>query len=185
MSYSIDRDLSWDGLYKIYTPSGTEYLIKMKESAPDSGLWTINLIRPSEKAPTIEIFRTLKLVSEVCQEYLNEVKANKLLLLIAGDIDESQKKAKVFTRWMESDWNDWDFKIDRPEIRIDALRSANIKSTSFSIILKRKNNLYQSNTQKPTNNVVNHLDIKFCFNCGTPNNNFAFCPSCGTKLKQA
>jgi hypothetical protein len=40
--------------------------------------------------------------------------------------------------------------------------------------------------KSPVNKVSESpVGVKFCFNCGSENNNYKFCPSCGTNLKQA
>ena len=181
MAYSIDKSLSWDGLFRITTDSGALYMIKIRESAPDSGLWTIELIRPSEKGTTSEIFRTMRTISDICQEYINQKKGNEVILFITGKVDESLKKSKVFSRYMG---DDWEYTIDIPQIKLSNLRNPNIITTNHFIKATRVRKM----TEVSSNNLVNTQitsEIKFCFNCGTPNNNFAFCPSCGTKLKQA
>lgn len=180
MAYSIDKSLSWDGLFRITTDSGALYMIKIRESAPDSGLWTIELTRPSEKGSTSEIFKTMRTISEICQEYINQKQGNNVILFVTGDSDESLKKSNVFSRYMGEDW---DYVIDRPQIKISNLRNPNIISTNYFIKATR---VRKTITENPSISLNTQIisEIKFCFNCGTPNNNFVFCPSCGTKLKQ-
>ena len=182
MAYSIDRSLSWDGLYKFTSDSGATYMIKMRESSHKSGLWTIEFIRPSGNAPIIEIFRTMRVLSEICKEHMDKVGGNRVIMLISGDKDESLKKANVFTRYMGENWNST---IETPEIKISGLRSPQIKTTNYIIIASRNSyNKSEAVTQNQQSESLIISNIKFCFNCGTPNNNFAFCPNCGTKLKQ-
>lgn len=183
MAYSIDKSLSWDGLYKFTSDSGASYMVKMRESSHKSGLWTIEFIRPSGNAPAIEIFRTMRVLSEICKEHMDKVGGNRVIMLISGDKDESLKKANVFTRYMGENWNST---IEIPEIKISGLRSPQIKTTNYIVIATRVSyNKIENIDQTQTNELLNiGSNIKFCFNCGTPNNNFAFCPNCGTKLKQ-
>ena len=43
----------------------------------------------------------------------------------------------------------------------------------------------KSLVNKVVNEVVESpVGAKFCFNCGLENNNYKFCPSCGTNLQQ-
>lgn len=183
MAYSIDKSLSWDGLYKFTSDSGASYMVKMRESSHKSGLWTIEFIRPSGNAPAIEIFRTMRVLSEICKEHMDKVGGNRVIMLISGDKDESLKKANVFTRYMGENWNST---IEIPEIKISGLRSPQIKTTNYIVIATRVSyNKIENIDQTQTNELLDiGSNIKFCFNCGTPNNNFAFCPNCGTKLKQ-
>jgi len=180
MSYSIDRSLSWDGLYSFTSESGANYMVKMKESAPGSGLWTINFIKTSGEPPAIEVFRTIKVLSDLCKEYINSKGGTRALLLISGDEQESEQKAKVFSRWMGEEW---DCLIHRPNIKVPGLRKSNIPSTPFAIMATRKPKTETIQPVKVTE-IQSTSEIKFCFNCGTANNNYLYCPSCGTKLKQ-
>ena len=181
MPYSIDRSLSWDGLYSFTSESGASYMVKMKETSPRSGLWTINFIKNSGESTPTEIFKTIKILSDLCKEYINSQNGNRALLLISGDEKESEQKAKVFSRWMGEEW---DCLIHRPNVKISGLRKSSIPTTPFAIMATRRPKIEEVEKPKTIDSPVN-FEIKFCYNCGSPNNNFVFCPSCGTKLKQA
>ena len=181
MSYIVDKSLSWDGLYQFQSDSGCNYIIKIKKVSEDSSLWTIELIRKSGEPPVSEIFKTMKTIADICKEYMNIVKGNRVIMLISGNYEESLQKANVFTRYMKDEWN---YNIDIPTIKLPGLRSPNVNTTNFMITATRKKDLIEINKSE-MNSTISNVDIKFCFNCGTPNNNFVFCPGCGTKLKQA
>jgi membrane protease subunit (stomatin/prohibitin family) len=79
----------------------------------------------------------------------------------------------------------WNSTIETPEIKISGLRSPQIKTTNYIIIASRNSyNKSEAVTQNQQSESLIISNIKFCFNCGTPNDSFAFCPNCGTKLKQ-
>ena len=177
---NVDKSLSWDGLYQFYTDKGAKFLIKIVESAPNSGVWMVNFVKSNtiEVEPR-EVFSLMKLIAEGCNEYANQKGINKAIFLMSGGREESLQKSKIFTRWMEDNWN---FEIKESQIKIPGTRFEVLNSTPYTISLSRKE---KSNKTEITNssNTISQ-EIKFCYNCGTPNNSYLFCPSCGTKLKQ-
>jgi hypothetical protein len=178
MNYSIDRSFSSDGLYT-FSSDTSSYILKMRESAPRSGLWTIDFIKSSGEPSPKEVFRTMKIISDLCKEFIDSVNGNKVIMFIAGDPVTSAQKAKVFSRWMGENWK---CEISEPQIKIPGLRNSAILPTPFSIIATRISNSKQEETVSTS--IPANTDIKFCFNCGSPNNSYQFCPSCGTQLKQ-
>jgi hypothetical protein len=176
MSYIIDRSLAFDGLFRYSTDNGTDYIVKISETAPNSGFWTLDFKKLSGDPSALEVFKTLNTLFTVAMEYAAEKNINNAYLLIAGDtIDEIQKKTVAFTRWIEYDW-DYNI-IKNPLITIDGMKSS-INIPTNIIHIKRKiikNQVTQQQSQSL---------MKFCSNCGTENNNFQFCPNCGSNLKQ-
>jgi hypothetical protein len=178
MKFNIDRSGSDEGIYTFTSESETTYIVKIRETAPRSGLWSIDFVKLSGTPSTNEIFRTMKVLSDLCKEYVDSVGGSKVIMLISGNKEESYQKAKVFSRWMGENWN---CEIAEPQIKIPGLRQPYISSTPYLI--------WATKNEKPielkSNISIEEMpDIKFCFNCGTPNNSYQFCPSCGTKLKQ-
>lgn len=180
MSFNIDRSLSWDGLYKIYS-NESSFLVKIRETSLGSGLWIVDMVNEYGNTPGISIFSLLKSLSEVCKEYLDIVGGKKMMIKIDNTLQESQKTAKVFTRWLE---NDWDYKIENSDIKLAGLRNPYLNISTLSILAFRKDKIQNLIPETHSQDPIILSEIKFCFNCGAPNNSFAFCPNCGTKLKQ-
>lgn len=180
MPFSIDKSLDWDGIYKFSSDSGASYIVKLRESAPGSGLWTIDFIKTGGEPPKTEIFKTMKVLSDLCKEYINKVGGDNLLMLISGDSEESLQKSKVFTRWMGEEWES---NITDARLKISGIRNM-LYPTPYLISVKRKPKSIVEDTPKPISIGITS-EIKFCYNCGNANNDYLYCPNCGTKLKQA
>jgi hypothetical protein len=179
MHYNIDRSLSSEGIY-IFNYGNASYILKMKESAPGSGFWTIDFIKSSGDTKSSEVFKIMNIVANLCKEYADKTYINNVIMFISGEPEESSRKAKVFSRWIGDNWN-CEIKT-MLSIRIPGARKASIIPSHCAIIATRISNSKQEETI-PTS-IPTNTDIKFCFNCGTPNNSYQFCPNCGTKLKQ-
>jgi hypothetical protein len=178
MNYYVDKNLAWDGIFTYSTDSGTKYLIKISETAPESGVWKLDFIRLEGNPTSIEIFKTMKTLLDISMEYVNEKNINNAILMIAGNSEEEiQKKTKAFTRWLKEDWT---FEvINRPEVYIPGVKGKKIVQTNV-IFIKRKPKI-----DKKVEISNNHEGFKYCPNCGTENKGWQFCPNCGTNLKQA
>lgn len=179
MSYNIDKSLSWDGLYKIYS-NDSSYLVKIRETSHGSRVWIVDTIKEYGDSSNVKIFKMMELVSQVCKEYIDSVNGKQIIIMVNGNLEESKQRSKVLTRWLEKDW---EYKIENADIRLSSSRS-NVNSVNLMIVAYRKSKIEIKSDIIENENTVILSNIKFCFNCGTPNNNFIFCPSCGTKLKQ-
>ena len=179
MIYNIDRSLISDGIIQYTTDSDCKYLAKIFETAPGSGLWSIDFVKVSGTPSPVEVFRIMKTLTEASMEYAQEKKIDNVVIFIAGDTQEEiNKKTAAFQRWLVDDWN---FEIIKNmEIKISGMRNYFTEIPTNTFMMKRKT----SSTQKQISTTGN-FEIKFCFNCGTENKGFQFCPNCGTNLKQA
>ena len=99
---------------------------------------------------------------------------NTLLVYIAGsDRNEIDQKTKIFTRWIKTPWK-YEV-ISNPIITIQGNRNHIQTNTNF---------IHMTRGVEEVVVIKSPVGAKFCFNCGLENNNFKFCPSCGTNLKQ-
>jgi hypothetical protein len=181
----VDNSTLYNNTFTIETDSGAKYIVSIAETAPSSGVWVLNFLLIDGTPQYKEIFSTFKLLQQNLKSLLLERNIQKVIGWISGkDREEINQKTKVFLRWVE-----WPFvyEVDNsPEIRIPGRRQSLHPDTNFFLI-KRVGNVEQSNSnikQSTQNTPSTTNEIKFCFNCGTPNNSYQFCPSCGTKLKQ-
>lgn len=168
MGYKINRTLSGDGVYQYETDSGVKYLAKISESAPSSGLWTLNFVL-LEGTPSIrEVFATMNTLTEASMEFLDSVSAKNALFFIDGNKDEIEQKTKIFTRWIGQYW-DYEV-ISNPEIVIPSRRDGRITVPTNAITMKRKE-------------IPSIIKSNFCSNCGSPSNGTKFCSNCGFNLQ--
>jgi len=66
MSYVIDKGMEWDGIYKYTTDSGVSYMVKISETAPGSGFWTIDFIKLSKIDGNVrEVFTIMNTLIEL------------------------------------------------------------------------------------------------------------------------
>jgi len=180
----VDNSALWDNTFTIETDSGAKYIVSLAETGPSSDVWVLNFLLIDGTPQYKEIFSTFKTLQQNLKKLLLERNIQKVIGWIGGkDREEVDKKAKIFLRWVE-----WPFVCDidnSPEIRIPGRRKLLQPNTNFFVI-KRVDNGEELKTKiHPKQNTPSTTnEIKFCFNCGTPNNSYQFCPSCGTKLKQ-
>ena len=184
MAYNIDNSLIWDNLFMFTTDSGNKYVAKFAEVS--DGIWTLDFYLSSGDPLRSEIFKTMKFLGDNTSNFLDERSINTLLVYISGsDRNEIDQKTKIFTRWIKSPWK-YEV-ISNPIITTDGNRNHIQTNTNF---IHMTRGVEEVVIESPVNKVVNELviespvGVKFCFNCGLENNNFKFCPSCGTNLKQ-
>lgn len=172
--FKIDRSLEPEGIFKFKTDSGCEYMASIHESAPKSGLATLDIVLLSGQPSPIEVFRTMRTVYDVSTEYVLKKGFKDLIFYIDGrNREEIDQKTNIFTRWINTDI--WEYRIDsQPYIVIPNKRNGIIQLNTNAIVIKKKDNV-----------VVETTKLNFCYNCGEPNNNYKFCPSCGSNLQQA
>lgn len=187
--FRVDNTFLWDNCFYIESELGTKYCVRLNETAPGTNIWIINFILISGTPKGREVFKTLSILWENLKKFFIDKDITSAFGYIDGKTrEERDQKTKIFTRWV-----DYPFEVivdASPEIRIQgSSRSHTIDTNMFHISripksgtdkeeLKLKEEIQKIDT--PTN-----TEIKFCFNCGNPNNSFVFCPNCGTKLKQA
>jgi RNA polymerase subunit RPABC4/transcription elongation factor Spt4 len=155
------------------TDLGSKYIVKFEEVS--EGIWTLNFQLESGEPLRSEIFKTMKFLGDNTSNFLDEKGINTLLVYIVGsDRSEIDQKTKIFTRWIKSPWK-YEV-ISNPIITIEGNRDYIETNTNFIHMTRGVEEV-----------VINESPIgsKFCFNCGLENNNYKFCPSCGTNLKQA
>jgi hypothetical protein len=189
MSYNIDNSLIWNNLFIFTTDAGTKYIAKFEEVS--EGIWTLDFQLSSGEPLRSEIFKTMKFLGDNTSDFLDEREINTLIVYIAGsDRNEIDQKTKIFTRWIKSPWK-YEI-ISNPIITIEGNRNHIQTNTNFIHMTRGVEEVVvESPVNKVVNEVVNEVvvespvGIKFCFNCGLENNNYKFCPSCGTNLKQA
>ena len=184
MSYKIDNSLIWDNLFMFTTDAGTKYIAKFDEVS--EGIWTLNFQLESGEPLRSEIFKTMKFLGDNTSNFLDEKDINTLLVYIAGsNRDEIDQKTKIFTRWIKLPWK-YEI-ISNPIITIECNKNHIQTNTNFIHMTRGVDEVV---IESPVNKVVDSVviespvGIKFCFNCGSENNNYKFCPSCGTNLKQ-
>lgn len=180
MSYVIDRGMEWDGIYKYTTDSGISYMAKIHETAPGSGFWTIDFIKLSkEDGDAREVFTIMNTLIELSMEYAEMNNIQNAIIFINGENREQiNQKTKIFTRWIK---DYWDYQVvSNPQVFIPGKRDGRITIPTNGIFMTRKKNLITPIKETKLSTV----EIKFCYNCGTENNNFKFCPKCGTSLQQ-
>lgn len=177
MSYLVDKSLAWNGIFQYSSESGTNYLVKISESAPNSNFWTMDFKKLSGEPSSTEVFRIMNTLFEVAMEYVDEKKIDSALLLITGSSkEEMEQKTKIFVRWLK---DNWDLQIlEKPEFTIKGYKRSYVLPNN-GIFIKRKTVINNTPTSP-----VPKFTIKFCYNCGTENDGFQFCPNCGTNLKQ-
>jgi hypothetical protein len=180
MSYIIDKELEWDGIYKYTTDSGISYMAKIHETAPGSGYWTIDFIKLSKNDGNVrEVFAIMNTLIELSMEYADIKNIQNVIIFINGENrDLIDQKTRIFTRWIK---DYWDYQIvSNPEMVISGKRDGRINIPTNGIFMTRKQGIVTPiQTTK-----LSSVDVKFCYNCGTENNNFKFCPKCGTSLQQ-
>jgi hypothetical protein len=180
MSYIIDKELEWDGIYKYTTDSGISYMAKIDETAPGSGYWTIDFIKLSKNDGNVrEVFAIMNTLIELSMEYADIKNIQNVIIFINGENrDLIDQKTRIFTRWIK---DYWDYQIvSNPEMVISGKRDGRINIPTNGIFMTRKQGIVTPiQTTK-----LSSVDVKFCYNCGTENNNFKFCPKCGTSLQQ-
>ena len=184
MSYNIDNSLIWNNLFIFTTDSGTKYIAKFEEVS--EGIWTLDFQLSSGEPLRSEIFKTMKVLGDNTSDFLDERGINTLLVYIAGsDRNEIDQKTKIFTRWIKTPWK-YEV-ISNPIITIEGNRNHIQTNTNFIHMTRGSEEVVviKSLVNKVVNEVVESpVGAKFCFNCGLENNNYKFCPSCGTNLKQ-
>lgn len=176
MTYNLDKSLIGDGIILYNTDSGCKYLAKISETAIGSGLWTLDFMKLSGEPITSEVFKIMKTLTDACMEYVFEKNINNVAIFISGENEEIiNQKTTIFQRWLKEDW---DFEIvPNMEIKIQGKRNSKFNAPTNAIMMKRKQNIVQKQI------VINgNMNVKFCFNCGTKNDDFQFCPNCGTKF---
>lgn len=180
MSYIIDKDMEWDGIYKYTTDSGISYMAKIHETAPGSGFWTIDFMKMSkDEGDFKEVFSIMNTLIELSMDYADQKNIQNVIIFISGENREKiDQKTRIFTRWIK---DYWDYQIiSNPEMLIPGKRDGRIIIPTNGIFMTRKKGLVTPiQTTK-----LSSVEVKFCYNCGTENNNFKFCPKCGTSLQQ-
>jgi hypothetical protein len=174
MSYTIDKSNLENNLLFLKLEDDSECFIKLTEIHEGSDVWTFYFIETNNTNKSFE--HLCILTKEIVEnDLLEKNKVSKLLILIKGDDrEDTDKKTEVFISMIKGDW---EFKIDQdPETTIEG-GSNYINFNTNSIYITKKEKVIESIT-------LNELVMKFCTNCGSENNNFKFCPSCGTNLKQ-
>ena len=185
MSYNIDNSLIWNNLFIFTTDAGTKYIAKFEEIS--EGIWTLDFQLSSGEPLKSEIFKTMKVLGDNTSNFLDEKGINTLLVYISGsDRNEIDQKTKIFTRWIISPWK-YEV-ISNPIITIEGKKDHIQTNTNFIHMTRGVDEVViESPVNKVIDTVVTESPVgaKFCFNCGLQNNNYKFCPSCGTNLKQA
>lgn len=179
MSYIIDKGLEWDGIYKYTTDSGISYMVKIHETSHGSGFWTIDFIKLSKIDGNVrEVFAIMNTLFEASMEYVDIKNIQNVIIFINGENREQiDQKTRVFVRWIR---DYWDYQIaPNPQIVIPGKRDGRINIPTNGIFMTRKKLITTIETTK-----LSKVEVKFCYNCGTENNNFKFCPKCGTSLQQ-
>ncbi len=185
--YFIDKSISWYNTVFFSSDSGTKYSVQLVETAPNSKVWTFNFNLISGIPDNKEVFKTMKVLYEILLEPNGLIEKNnvkEIILTIDGSSrEEINQKTKIFTRWIKSPWV---FEINsNPEIIMQGKREQIYLNTNLIHIKKNEELVKEVIKVEPINQVVNIPNIKFCFNCGLENNNYKFCPGCGTNLQQA
>jgi hypothetical protein len=184
--YTIDRSISWNNTIVFSSDNGTKYGVQLLETAPGSKLWTFNFKLIEGVPDQKEVFKTMSVLQDVLLEpggLIERNNVNEIVVFIDGKSrEEIDQKTKIFTRWIKSPWI---FNIEsNPEIIITGKRDQIYPNTNFIHI--KKTDVIEQVTPIETNKTsINLSNIKFCYNCGSENNNYKFCPSCGTNLQQA
>ena len=172
-TFKIDRSLESEGVFQYTTDSGCKYIASISESAPNSGLATLDFMLVSGSPSYIEVFKTMRTLYEISTEYVLKKGFKNLIFYIDGaNREEIDQKTNIFTRWIDT--NIWEYRIDpQPYIIIPNMRNGIIPVNTNAIVIKKKDNV-----------VIESVKSKFCHNCGSPNNNYKFCPDCGQNLQE-
>lgn len=175
MNYLVDRSLIEDGILQYTTESGTKFLAKIFRTSANSDLWSLDFVKVSGTPSPVEVFKTMKTLTDAAMEYAVQRGINRVIIFIAGETqDVIEKKTTAFQRWLVLDW---DFEIiPFMDVRVSGLRNGFTVPTN-TILLSRKKLPFQRQVVQN-----NQITIKFCFNCGQENKEFLYCPTCGTKL---
>ena len=192
MSYIIDNSNIQNNILTLTDKSDLKYFIKLTEISEDSDVWTFAFMQPPTINKSNKTFEYMFILSKEIFEsdLLESNKVNKMLFLIEGDSRENaDEKTEIFTNIIN---DDWEFKIEQdPETIIEGgLSYINFNTNSIYIIKKEKviekviETAIVNEGVIETAIVVDEGVMKFCSNCGLKNNNYKFCPSCGTNLKQ-
>lgn len=165
MVNKIDKTLG-GGLFKYYTDSNCCYIIDIHAGSIDSDLWFIDLFKEYGTPDKREVFSILKTLADLSIEYANNNGIKKVLAVIdANDDKEREKKTKVFTRYIN---DDWEFKVlSNPDFKISGKRNHGLINTSCIFMTKKEID-----------------NSKYCPKCGVKDNNYKFCPECGFKIKE-
>lgn len=151
--------------------NGKNCSLSLVEVSENSSIFTFNFLSLDEYEMSFDnmclLLKSL-LESKMIEE--NNIK-NIFYLLKGNDREDVDKKTDIF---LEILGDTWEVKIDKdPETFIQGGPSYTNVNTNSLIINKK---------EVTEQNIISN--IKFCFNCGLENNNYKFCPSCGTNLKQ-
>lgn len=174
MSYTINKSNLENNLLFLKLEDDSECFIKLTEIHEGSDIWTFYFLETDNKDKSFE--HLCILTKEIFEnDLLEKNKVSKLLILINGDDrEDTDKKTEVFISLLKGDW---EFKIDQdPETTIEG-GSNYINFNTNSLYITKKEKVIESIT-------LNEGVMKFCTNCGLENNNYKFCPSCGSNLKQ-
>lgn len=175
MNYLVDRSLVGDGILQYTTESGTKFLAKIFKTSAGSDLWSLDFVKVSGTPSPVEVFKTMKTLTDAAMEYAVQREINRVIIFIAGETQQIiEKKTAAFQRWLVVDW---DFEImPYMDVRVLGLRTGFTVPTN-TLLLTRKKLLFQRQILQD-----DRRTIKFCFNCGQENKEFLYCPTCGTKL---
>lgn len=178
MSFNINRELEWNQV-SIDTDD-VNYLVYVSETGEGSNLWTLNISNEEGRIKKDDIYKLMSTISDVIFKGKDSLAENsnikEMIYFVYGNTEqEIDKRSKVFSRWIKKPWT---FEIIKNPT-IDIQGKANKVYLKSNLIHIKKNEDYIEETPKIIGN------IKFCFNCGTENKAYKFCPSCGTNLQQS
>ena len=158
MIFDINYEFEEHGVYSFKTDIGAEYKVIFREGDYTS----VGIVLLSEDTFVSEIFTTI----ETLKFIFNRIKSNKLIITI-NDVNPNlrRRKLNVLKRYL----NDYDYSVvENPHLPPIGRASSNTILNITQVYLIKKKQLKQK---------------KYCHNCGSENNDYKFCPSCGTNLQ--
>ena len=158
MIFDINYEFEENGVYSFKTDLGSEYRVIFREDDYTSA----NISRISEYSFVSELFTTI----ETLKFIFNKFKSTKFMIIL-NDVNPNlrRRKLNVLKRYL----NDYDYSVvENPHLPPIGRASSNTILNITQVYLIKKKQLKQK---------------KYCHNCGSENNDYKFCPSCGTNLQ--
>lgn len=158
MIYNIEGDFENGNEFTFITDLGSEYRVHLKDGGEYKFL-EVDII--SDSKYNEETFPTFKTI----QTILTRLKSQKFILTINnGDIYHRRRLLNIYSRWLS----------DFDKVVVENPHLPPVGRDHFSTVL----DITQVFLTKKKNIRVK----KYCHNCGSENNDYKFCPNCGTNL---
>jgi hypothetical protein len=158
MIFDINYEFENRGVYLFKTDCGVDYKVTFREGDYKS----VGIMLLSEDTFSSEIFTTI----ETLKFILNRISYSKFIITIDDlGLNLRRRKLNILKRYL----TDYDYSVvENPHLPPIGRSSSNTILNITQVYLVKKKEIKQK---------------KYCHNCGSENNDYKFCPSCGTNLQ--